>query len=284
MPDDPLSFESLSAFIRQVVAESPANRLAHIDGSPIFDAPMLGVADGDDALYGLYKRVVGPHHLMPRDVLVTALPQDAPHTPAAARVLCWVLPISAQTKQSNAAMKSEPSRRWAHTRHYGEVFSNELRSEVERYVREHGATAIAPATSPLFKSMWDFPGGHSSTWSERHTLYAAGLGTFGLCDGFLTPVGKAMRCGSVVTDVPLPVTTRRHASHTSACAYLARGTYGDCMARCPADAIGPSGHDNRACARYQDETLLPLRAANEVPITGCGLCQTAVACDSGFPF
>ena len=281
MTNDPPSLESLTTFIRQVVATSSANRLAHVDGTPIFDAPLVGVADGDDPLFTKYKDIIGPHHLMPRDVLASDVPQHATRTRAAVRVLCWVLPITPQTRQSNAAMTREPSQRWAHTRHYGEVFNNELRSEVERYLREHGGTAIAPATSPLFRTARDMPGGPSSTWSERHALFAAGMGTFGLCDGFLTPVGKAMRCGSVVTDLPLPVTPRRYDSHTAACAYLAHGTCGDCMARCPAGAIGPAGHDKSSCARYQDETLHPLRDSYGVPITGCGLCQTGVPCESG---
>ena len=39
--------------------------------------------------------------------------------------------------------------------------------------------------------------GMASCWSERHAAFVSGLGTFGLCDGLITPVGKAMRCGSV---------------------------------------------------------------------------------------
>jgi len=239
MASKALSREGLASFIRAVVASSPSNRLAHIDGRAVFDIPMVGVADGDDPLFSTYKDIIGSHHLTPREVLTSLVPRYAHDAPVAVRVLCWVLPISAQTKQDNAAMTTEPSQSWAHTRYYGELFNNELRTEVERYVREHGGTAVAPATSPLFRTARDMPGGPASTWSERHALYAAGLGTFGLCDGFLTPVGKAMRCGSVVTDVPLRVTTRRYDSHTEACAYLERGTCGVCMARCPVGAIGP---------------------------------------------
>jgi len=283
MAGEALLLEELVAFIRAVVASSPANRLAHIDGRPVFDTPLVGVADGDDPLFTRYKDIIGSHHLTPREVLASLVPRFAQGAPVTVRVLCWVLPISARTKQDNAAMTKEPSQSWAHTRHYGEQFNNELRAEVERYVREHGGTAIAPATSPLFRTARDMPGGPSSTWSERHALYAAGLGTFGLCDGFLTPVGKAMRCGSVVTDVPLQVTPRRYHSHTAACAYLERGTCGACMARCPVGAIGPSGHDKNACTHYQDETLHPLRDVYGVPITGCGLCQTGVPCESGLP-
>jgi epoxyqueuosine reductase len=282
--DDLLSFESLATFIRQLVAGSPLNRLARIDDSPIFDAPILGVADGDDPLFVEYQRtIIGPHHLMPRDILASATPDRAPRIPSAVRVLCWVLPISAETRRSNAVMTREPSRRWAHTRYYGELFNNVIRVEVERYIRTHGSIAVAAVASPLFKTLRDIPGGPSSTWSERHALYAAGLGTFGLCDGFLTQVGKAMRCGSVVVDLPLVVTKRHHPSHHSACPYLARGACGDCMARCPAGAIGPHGHDKNACAHYQDETLLPLRESYGVPTTGCGLCQTSIPCESSFP-
>ena len=283
MESEALSLEELAAFTRAVVANSPSNRLAHIDGRPVFDTPMVGVADGDDPLFTRYKDIIGSHHLTPREVLSSLVPRYAQGAPVTIRVLCWVLPISARTKQDNAAMTKEPSQSWAHTRHYGELFNNELRAEVELYVRERGGTAVAPATSPLFRTARDMPGGPSSTWSERHALYAAGLGTFGLCDGFLTPVGKAMRCGSIVTDVPLRVTPRRYHSRTEACAYLERGTCGVCMARCPVGAIGPSGHDKNACAHYQDETLHPLRDAYGVPITGCGLCQTGVPCESELP-
>lgn len=283
MTDDALSIEALTTFVESVVRCSPLNRLVHIDDSPIFDAPLTGVADGDDPLFEQYKTIIGPHHLMPREVLASVARSCALRSSDPVRVLCWVLPITVQTRLSNAMMTTEPSRRWAHTRHYGELFNNELRSELERYVNEHGACAVAPATSPLFRIVSDVPGGPSSAWSERHALYAAGLGTFGLCDGFITPVGKAMRCGSVVVNLPLPVSTRQHTSHTAACTYLDHGACGDCMARCPADAIGPTGHDKSACKRYQDETLRPLREAYGVPITGCGLCQTAVQCESRQP-
>jgi len=48
--------------------------------------------------------------------------------------------------------------------------------------------------------------GLASNWSQRHIAYAAGLGTFSLSDGFITPKGIAMRCGSVVCDAALSPT------------------------------------------------------------------------------
>jgi epoxyqueuosine reductase len=277
---EPPSLTELVAFIESVVRDSSANRLPPADEGPIFERPLVGVADGDDPLFLHYKDIIGPHHLTPRDFIRETGSERAPVN---IRVLCWVLPISTATRRSNAAMKLAPSRRWSRTKHYGELFNDELRRCVERYLQHRGVRAVAPAISPLFQSIQDTSGHPTSTWSERHALYAAGLGTFGLCDGFLTPVGKAMRCGSIVVALPLQLTPRTYASHTAACPYLARGQCGVCINRCPAGAIGPEGHDRIACQRYQDETLVHLRAEHGVEETGCGLCQTAVPCEAGLP-
>lgn len=284
--ENPLSLPSLAAFIRTVTRDSPGNRLQHFGDSPIFDEPLVAVADGDDPLFQEYKRVIGSYHFTPREML--SLSQQTSQPPDDAdlshiRVICWVLPITEATRRSNAVMTSEPSRRWAHTRYYGERFNDELRRAVEQLVRKHGALAIAPVASPLFESVRRTPDGPSSTWSERHALFAAGLGTFGLCDGFLTAAGKAMRCGSVVVNAPLPVSPRPYKSHLEACVYFTQGTCGDCVSRCPVGAIGPNGHDKGKCEYYQQETLQPLKERYGVQITGCGLCQTAVPCESCLP-
>lgn len=282
MSADPLSFDAIATFVRQVVRTSLDNRLHMVDDGPIFGEPLLGVADGDDSLFLAYKTVIGTFHLTPREVL-DASPGFGLSDVPVVRVLCWVLPISEATRLSNRQMQSAPSERWARTRYYGEMFNDSLRREVERYIRGHGALAVAPVISPLFRTVADERGVPRSTWSERHALYAAGLGTFGLCDGFITAAGKAMRCGSVVTNAPLPVTPREFTSHTEACPYLSHGDCGECIDRCPAGAIGPAGHDKELCKRYQDETLARLQNKYGVENTGCGLCQTAVPCESSFP-
>ncbi len=281
--NDPLSLQSLTHFVSTVVSNSPANRLIHIDNSPIFGAPMLGIADGDDPLFEAYLDIIGPHHLTPRKALSAATGLAFEDRDIPIRVICWVLPISDVTKRSNAAMTALPSRRWAHTYHYGEQFNDELRRRMVAYLQDNGANAVAPATSPGFHVLRDSRGEPTSTWSERHALYAAGLGTFGLCDGFLTPLGKAMRCGSVVAALPLPVTPRLHKLHTGACTYESKDKCGACIPRCPAGALSRSGHDKLACEQYQKEQLRQIGDAYGVSIAGCGLCQTAVPCESRIP-
>ena len=82
----------------------------------------------------------------------------------------------------------------------------------------------------------------ASNWSERHAAHAAGLGTFGLCDGLITPVGKAMRCGSVVARIKIPATPRPYKHHREYCLFFTKGTCGKCIKRCPAEAVTKEGH------------------------------------------
>ena len=280
-------WNDLQERIRTFVRESPENRLAHLDASAFFDEPLLGVADGDDPLFQEYKEITGEFHMTPRQVMAWAIEEwpDAPNRSLdALRVVCYALPITEATRASNRTREKGPSRRWAHTRNCGEGFNNLLSDQVAEMIREMGYLAVAPMHTPTYKVYREgIKNSPASNWSERHALYAAGLGTFGLSDGFITPRGMAMRCGSVVTNLPLPVTPRRHRSHVENCLFLSEGTCGDCIERCPGGAITSQGHDKGKCLDYMGQRLAALKEEYDVNITGCGLCQTAVACEAGIP-
>ncbi|HIJ82363.1 MAG TPA: epoxyqueuosine reductase, partial [Desulfuromonadales bacterium] len=121
-------------------------------------------------------------------------------------------------------------------------------------------------------------------WSERHAAYTAGLGTFSLSDGLITPAGIAHRCGSVITDVWLPPTPRTAGSHHSNCLYHRNGSCGACIARCPVGAISSEGHDKNICRELVYDTA-PSKLSEKygTPQTGCGLCQTNVPCENSIP-
>lgn len=125
--------------------------------------------------------------------------------------------------------------------------------------------------------------GFASTWSERHAAYAAGLGTFGLSDGLITPKGKAMRCGSVIARMSVTPTVRPYTDHHAYCLFYARGTCGRCIDRCPIGAISERGHDKDLCSRYLDMTRQYVNRHFGFDGYGCGLCQTGVPCESGIP-
>ena len=280
-------WDDLQKHIRTFVRESPENRLAHLDGAPFFDEPLLGVADGDDPLFQEYKEIIGEFHMTPREVMAWVAEEwpDAPHRSLdTLRVVSYALPITEATRASSRPREKGPSRQWAHTRNCGEGFNNLLSDQVAEMIREMGYLAVAPMHTPTYKVYREgIKNSPASNWSERHALYAAGLGTFGLSDGFITARGMAMRCGNVVTNLPLPVTPRVYASHTDNCLFLSEGSCGECIRRCPAGAITALGHDKQLCSSYMGERLAALKEEYEVNITGCGLCQTEVACEACIP-
>jgi epoxyqueuosine reductase QueG len=177
-----------------------------------------------------------------------------------------------------------PSERWARARIYGEAFNEALRRHIVEALQENGIRAVAPSLTPQFSMRISPRYGFSSTWSERHAAYAAGLGTFGLCDGLITPAGKAMRTGSVVAQARLPASSRPYSNHRAYCLYFSQGSCRKCMDRCPVGAISEAGKDKARClnhlfpgtSRYVKETY-------GFDGYGCGLCQTGVPCESGIP-
>jgi epoxyqueuosine reductase len=138
---------------------------------------------------------------------------------------------------------------------------------------EAGYPAVAPVLSPG----WEWQE------SEQHAAYASGLGTFGLCDGPITPAGKAMRTGSVVARIRIPPTPRPYEDHRAYCLFFADGTCGECIARCPVGAITEAGHDKARCRAHARDAKEFVRANFGFEGYGCGLCQTGVPCESGVP-
>ena len=131
--------------------------------------------------------------------------------------------------------------------------------------------------------------GLSSKWSQRHVAYAAGLGTFGLSDGFITPAGIAIRIGSVVCDLAIPPTQRKYTGHHANCLFFSQGTCQKCAERCPAGAISARGHDKNKCFAYLQEMrkIAQQEGRTEGYIgkayLGCGFCQTGVPCEDKIP-
>ncbi len=283
--EDPIAF--VVGHVEKCVREHPRNRFTELDGSPIFGPPLVGFADGDDPLFMDYKRIIGPWHLTPREVLEKVQAGQEPsekRSLARVSVISWVLPISRETRVSNRRENKEPSRRWAHTRYFGEEFNDSLRHYLVDLLTQAGLVACAPASSSFFEKQID-PAQKvfTSNWSERHIAYAAGLGTFSLNDGFITEKGMAMRCGSVVANVTLAPTPRRSENHRSNCLFFRGYNCHKCIERCPAGAITTDGHDKTKCHAYMQSYWDRLDQEYQVGIVGCGLCQTGVPCEAMIP-
>ncbi len=265
--------------------ESPANDIHLPDArEPAFGPPLVGFAAGDDPLWDEFKEHVGPYHWTPVEAFALAYPGVAVDARELS-VMSWILPQTEATRRDQRKKKELTAERWARSRIFGEEFvNNGLRRYMLEKLRAQGVQAVAPFILDAFKGMPSEKFVFSSTWSERHAAFAAGLGTFGLCDGLITPVGKSMRAGSVVVRLRLPASGRPYTEHHEYCLFYSTGTCGVCMKRCPAGALTPAGHDKKACRAYlQNETAPFVRKTWHFDGYGCGLCQVAVPCEKGIP-
>ena len=269
--------------VENFVKDSPENSLKDPDNNKAWAAPLFGFSKGDDPLYLKFKEVVGPYHWTPLEIFRLTFP-DEPATAEELTVISWILPQTEETKAANRLETRFPSEKWARSRIFGEEFNVKLRRHLVSFLEESGVPAVAPLLSALWERRTSERFVFSSTWSERHAAFASGLGTFGLCDGLITPRGKAMRCGSVVARIAIPPTERPYQSHQAYCLFYAKGTCKKCVARCPAGAITEAGHDKRKCYEYMhpmsDEFA---RSHFGFKGYGCGHCQTGVPCESRNP-
>ena len=199
-------------------------------------------------------------------------------------VISWILPQTGATKADNRKEHFYPSERWARARIFGEEVNEKLRKHVETSMESGGIQAVAPSLTPQFSLRISPKYGFASTWSERHAAYASGLGTFGLCDGLITPMGKAIRTASIVARIQISPTPRPYRDHHEYCLFFTKGICKKCIKRCPVGAITKEGKDKRICFSH----LFPVTSdyvASNFGFTGygCGLCQTGVPCESKIP-
>ncbi len=276
--------------IRAYVATSPDNRLKSFEGQSIFEEPLVGFAHGDDPIFAEYKRLIGAFYVTPREALALHLAKrpGGREISGPVSVISWVMPIHGETLLSMYAESRVPSLQWNHTRWDGQAFIDALARHVASLLEGFGHEAVVPEKTEWFQ-MVDLANGLASNWSQRHTAFAAGLGSFGLSDGFITERGKALRCASVVTDMALPPTPRVSDDPYANCLHFRGVSCMRCARRCPADAITEKGHDKKKCLEYlfigQKAALAELgRQEGYIgDYLGCGLCQTKVPCEQRIP-
>jgi epoxyqueuosine reductase len=285
MQSQEVTTEWIVSLIKDFVATSPDNSLRNEAGEKAWDEPLVGFSSGSDPLYEEFKNHIGAFHWTPREIFSLTFP-DTKASAAELTVISWILPQTAATKRDNQLEQRFPSERWTRSRSFGEQFNGALRRHLIDSLQAAGYKAMTPELSPLKRTDENSARyGQASTWSERHAAYAAGLGTFGLCDGLITAVGKAMRCGSIIAQISLPPTVRPYQDHHAYCLYYEKGKCGKCAERCPVEAISlEKGHDKDKCRTHTHETTRDYVKTNfGIDTYGCGLCQTGVPCESQIP-
>ena len=285
-PKKEINAEWITSLVKGYVAESPNNSIRNAENEKAWDEPLVGFSSGDDPIYQFFKEDIGPFYWTPQEIFKLIFPESA-IKPDELSVISWVLPHTESIKADLRKKKKTPSEKWIRARQYGGEFIEEMSRHVADTLTKSGYPAFVPALTEVFNPMVKQSEryGMSSSWSERHAAYASGLGTFGLCDGLITPVGKAIRCGSIIARIKVPPTPRPYKDHHAYCLHYTKGTCGMCTKRCPAGAVTKSGHDKRKCATQCMATNA--YAAKELGLPpksyGCGFCQTGVPCESRIP-
>lgn len=263
----------------QYVLESKENWLDETNDR-FYDEPIVKFASADDPLFEEYKTIIGDEHLTPREAFELAFGKGSYR---GGTVVCVILPINEKIRKSNGAQTHHASKEWALLRAFGdEIFRRKCFGHLEQFLNQMGHRTVAPAGAEWFK-IHPTGSGPASNWSERHIAYAAGLGTFGINDGFITEKGIAIRIVSVVTELILEPDRREAESHTANCLLYSKGTCGACIKRCPVQAITENGHDKVKCMHFvygeESRKCAVSYGGNEKTGSGCGLCQTRVPCE-----
>jgi len=277
-----ISRDWIENLIRNFIFTSPHNTMKNKAEEPAWDDVLVGFASGSDSIWQQYKEYIGAFHWTPWEVFNQHCPQESASAEELT-VISWVLPQRKLVRKANRRAKKYPAEEWARIRIYGEEFNAALRNHVAKSLEQAGHAAIAP----MLVSNWTIVNSqrfsYASSWSERHVAHAAGLGTFGLCDGLITAKGKAMRVGSVVAKISIEPTPRPYSDHRAYCLFFDNGTCGKCIDRCPVRAITEAGHDKEKCRQHLARSREYVKKTYKFEGYGCGLCQVGVPCEAGIP-
>ncbi|MBD3227524.1 MAG: hypothetical protein GF329_04975 [Candidatus Lokiarchaeota archaeon] len=288
--------EQFLNFLRDFFSKSELNRLPDCFASiRIFSDPIVGVAKGNDKIFQKFKEVVGPNHLTPLEIWrVNGLP-NSDTSAKNLRIISIVFPFTNEIRERSINKIKYPSKIYCVARNYANEFKKETLRQGIQYLQDLGFNATSGMLSDAFNII--VKGGFTSTWSERHVAFAAGLGTFSLHEGLITEVGCNIRLASIITDAPLKITPRESDDPYANCLYYSKGICKKCIERCPAGAITEEGHDKVKCWIYGQKVARKMikelkeiielkphqRRINGIlqkqkPPVGCAFCQFGVPC------
>lgn len=236
----------------------------NLAGVEMFEAPLIGIGSAEDELYEMLKQdgVVGPWHMSPKEWLEEGK-----------TVISLFFSFTEAVKKSNRESVGNPSSAWLHGRIEGQQYIFTYMKNLSEVLEAQRIKTCVPGLDSRFTQIKE-EGVFASNWSERHTAFICGLGTFGLSKGIITEKGMAGRLGSIIVDQEIAADVRKYTEIYEYCSMC-----GACVRRCPAEAITlEEGKDHVKC-----NACLQATKAAFAPRFGCGLCQTKVPCESRIP-
>lgn len=213
--------------------------------------PLVGYASAIDPIFEEMKKIIGPHHLHPKEIF-----------PEAKTVVSFFLPFEKELVKLN--WKSQgPVKEWIQAKGETDHLIGEISERLIVELAKNGIEAVVPSIVFDYKNK-----GFDVTWSHKSAAYAAGLGTFGVHQMLITKAGCAGRFGTILISAEIPPTQRPAEEF---CRYKKGEKCLVCVDRCPAGAITIKGVDKEKCFRLLQENAKAFPELNQL---ACGKCAT----------
>jgi len=244
--------EKLENFVKNYVKSYSAAKHTSTD----WEEPLIAFADANNSLFRKLKEVVDANHVLPSDLLGNAK-----------TVIAYFIPFKKETTLSNTE-GTKASKKWA----AAYIETNQLIANVNEVLsRLLNACGFKAATTPPTHNFDEKK--LTSSWSNKHIAFIAGLGKFGIHHMIITEKGCCGRIGSVVTDAKIAPTKR---NSKESCLNKTNGTCGLCATKCVFGALTINDFDKHKCYA---QCLKNAQAYSELGLADvCGKCVANVPC------
>ncbi|MHC1756547.1 MAG: epoxyqueuosine reductase [Methanosarcina sp.] len=213
--------------------------------------PIVGYALASDPIFNEMKKIIGPHHLHPKEIF-----------PEAKTVISFFLPFEKELVKLNWRSR-EPIKQWIQAKSETDRLIGEINEKLKAELAKDGIEVVVPSTVFDYKNK-----GFDITWSHKSAAYAAGLGTFGVHHMLITKAGCAGRFGTILISAEISPTPRPTEEF---CRYKKGEKCLVCVDRCPAGALNIKGLDKEKCFRLLQENAKIFPELNQL---ACGKCAT----------
>ena len=243
--------------LKEEIIELIQNMTLEFENKELFRKPIIGFSSADNPLYEQLKRIVGPEHLHPKDILHNAN-----------TVVSFFIPLSESVIKSNKQNLSV-SREWGISYIEGNKLINQISDKLVEYLMNKNIdAAIIKATHNFDEKTL------RSAWSHRSAAYIANMGKFGINRMIITKEGCAGRFGTVIIAAEIPI--EKEERNIEYCLYYKNGSCLKCIKSCPQNALSIDGFDRFKC---YEQVLKNAEELSEI-----GFCDVCGKCVVSCPF